>query len=57
MCGICGIIENQSSQKPERETIVRKMMDRMIHRGPDDKGIWIDKKNLPLDQKPITSMT
>jgi len=41
MCGICGIIENQSSQKPERETIVRKMMDRMIHRGPDDKGLYI----------------
>ena len=42
MCGICGIIENQSFQKPERETIIRKMMDRMIHRGPDDKGLYIE---------------
>lgn len=36
MCGICGIINN--SKIPVQESSVRKMMQIMKHRGPDDEG-------------------
>jgi asparagine synthase (glutamine-hydrolysing) len=38
MCGIAGLI---SSAGLERRTIER-MTDRLAHRGPDDRGVWID---------------
>jgi asparagine synthase (glutamine-hydrolysing) len=40
MCGICGIIcfDNQ----PVQESSVRKMMQIMKHRGPDDEGIFLE---------------
>ena len=37
MCGICGIL----SQKPVREDHVRVMADALVHRGPDDEGIYV----------------
>lgn len=40
MCGICGIV-NFNGESVEVESI-RKMMDLMINRGPDDSGIYID---------------
>jgi asparagine synthase (glutamine-hydrolysing) len=39
MCGICGIIGNESS--PASEAIVRRMMAAIVHRGPDEEGILI----------------
>lgn len=41
MCGICGII--QFDQQPVQEAPIRKMMQIMKHRGPDDEGIFIEK--------------
>lgn len=38
MCGICGIIGPAASY-PEVQAIVRKMMDTLQHRGPDDEGL------------------
>jgi asparagine synthase (glutamine-hydrolysing) len=35
MCGICGVI---SGNHTEIEPAVRRMMDAMVHRGPDDDG-------------------
>lgn len=35
MCGICGVI---GEVHPEIEPSVRRMMDAMTHRGPDDEG-------------------
>jgi asparagine synthase (glutamine-hydrolysing) len=35
MCGICGVL---SDERAEIEPAVRRMMDAMIHRGPDDAG-------------------
>ena len=40
MCGICGLVgetEPESSQ-----TVVRRMMGQMHHRGPDDEGLFAD---------------
>lgn len=41
MCGICGII--QFNQKPVLEASMRKMMQIMKRRGPDDEGVFIDR--------------
>jgi asparagine synthase (glutamine-hydrolysing) len=41
MCGINGILHLQSSKKVE-ERILIKMRDALEHRGPDDKGLFID---------------
>jgi asparagine synthase (glutamine-hydrolysing) len=35
MCAIVGII------KPERKDSIRKMLDRVAHRGPDNRAMWI----------------
>jgi len=40
MCGICGII--RFDNQPVQESPVRKMMQIMKHRGPDDEGIFLE---------------
>lgn len=37
MCGICGII-----RKGNNKDIIKKMNDRIMHRGPDGEGYYID---------------
>jgi asparagine synthase (glutamine-hydrolysing) len=39
MCGICGVIGNPS--KEESEVIVRRMLAAIVHRGPDEEGIFL----------------
>jgi asparagine synthase (glutamine-hydrolysing) len=39
MCGICGVIGNPS--KEESEAIVRRMMTAIVHRGPDEEGVFL----------------
>ncbi|MGB3423185.1 MAG: asparagine synthase (glutamine-hydrolyzing) [Castellaniella sp.] len=41
MCGITGFWQFQSAT--ELELRVRRMADALIHRGPDDAGVWIDQ--------------
>jgi asparagine synthase (glutamine-hydrolysing) len=36
MCGICGITHDESGER------VRAMNSRMVHRGPDDEGVYVD---------------
>jgi len=43
MCGITGIFG--SLRKEELENSVHRMSQSLIHRGPDDKGAWINKKD------------
>ncbi len=38
MCGICGFI-GRAALNPDREWVVREMMDTLRHRGPDDEGL------------------
>jgi asparagine synthase (glutamine-hydrolysing) len=41
MCGICGII--RFDNQPVQEAPVRKMMQTMKHRGPDDEGVFLEE--------------
>ncbi|MCY4021063.1 MAG: asparagine synthase (glutamine-hydrolyzing) [Chloroflexi bacterium] len=40
MCGICGVIHFDG--KPVSEELLRAMNDRLLHRGPDGAGYFID---------------
>lgn len=43
MCGIAGYIDKSGKYKTSCE-LLKKMTDKMIHRGPDAEGQWIDNK-------------
>ena len=40
MCGICGVSFAQKD-RPADEQLIRRMCDTIIHRGPDDEGIFV----------------
>jgi len=43
MCGIAGIVNTGAKFSREQlGEIVLRMRDTMVHRGPDDAGVWID---------------
>jgi asparagine synthase (glutamine-hydrolysing) len=47
MCGIAGLINIKGSLSAESlRGLVAEMTDQMIHRGPDDSGIWVSPGNL-----------
>lgn len=39
MCGIVGFVNNKDNKK----AIINDMMDRIIHRGPNSSGEYIDR--------------
>ena len=41
MCGFAGYINFQTSVQNHPE-VITKMTNKIVHRGPDDSGIWID---------------
>ena len=40
MCGICGFFY-KNTEKPVNPGILDRMVDKMVHRGPDEKGVYI----------------
>lgn len=43
MCGITGILSFKKALPPERLTaLAASMADRLVHRGPDAEGVWVD---------------
>ena len=44
MCGIAGIYNYHSSKDPSTEQNVKKMLSMINHRGPDESGVYVDKK-------------
>lgn len=40
MCGIVGFVDNKKSR--EKKEIIKKMADRIAHRGPDQEGFYTD---------------
>jgi len=43
MCGICGIVQAKN-ETPIPDSLLRAMCQTIVHRGPDDEGIFIEKK-------------
>ena len=41
MCGIVGFVDNKKSK--EKKDVIKKMADRIIHRGPDQEGYYTDE--------------
>ncbi len=63
MCGIAGIIDPKTKEK---EVAIREMVSRIVHRGPDEDGFFIDQNvslgmrrlsiiDLSTGKQPITS--
>jgi asparagine synthase (glutamine-hydrolysing) len=52
MCGINGILHLQSQKKVE-ERLLTKMRDSLEHRGPDDKGLFIEN-NIGLGHRRLS---
>jgi len=42
MCGIAGILSFSPSAWPVDEATLVTMRDKMVHRGPDGAGVWVD---------------
>lgn len=49
MCGITGFV----SKEKNKEEIIKKMADRIKHRGPDDEGFYIDE-NIALAHRRLS---
>jgi asparagine synthase (glutamine-hydrolysing) len=41
MCGICGIFNRERTFGVDRDTL-RRMNQRIVHRGPDDEGLFVE---------------
>lgn len=44
MCGFAGCILKNSTSLNQLKTIAQQMGNAIIHRGPDDGGVWVDEK-------------
>lgn len=42
MCGITGFLQSGGQNALELKITVRQMADRLLHRGPDAGGLWVD---------------
>ena len=45
MCGLTGFINFDISSSNELERIISSMTSSLIHRGPDDFGVWLDTES------------
>ena len=43
MCGIAGFLSTGGFAEDEAAHIARRMADALVHRGPDDVGVWVEK--------------
>jgi asparagine synthase (glutamine-hydrolysing) len=44
MCGITGFLTSAAETELEVKMIVARMADQLVHRGPDDSGVWVDRQ-------------
>jgi asparagine synthase (glutamine-hydrolysing) len=52
MCGIAGVVYRE---KPVDEQLLRSMLAKLSHRGPDDEGVWRNaKKTAALGQRRLS---
>jgi len=46
MCGIAGFLDrSRNTGIMEAEALAGRMIDRLSHRGPDDRGVWVDAES------------
>ncbi len=45
MCGLCGVIEPGPLPEAELRHAIGRMNDTLVHRGPDDQGLWLDPED------------
>jgi asparagine synthase (glutamine-hydrolysing) len=48
MCGFAGVVPGQAVKSGGLESLVRSMCERIVHRGPDDRGVWSDPSGGPV---------
>lgn len=51
MCGITGYFQRDAN--PVDHAVVRRMTDQLIHRGPDDSGVWVER-NIGLGHRRLS---
>jgi len=44
MCGFAGLIERNPVPEPRLRDAITRMTAALVHRGPDDQGIWLDQQ-------------
>ena len=44
MCGLAGFWHISLGDSYDHETVIRHMTDTLVHRGPDDAGVWVDEQ-------------
>lgn len=55
MCGLVGLFLNKEISKVEISNIILGMNDTLIHRGPDNSGLWMDSKgNIALAHRRLS---
>ena len=56
MCGLAGILSRCSGIKTASplEAIVHSMASALIHRGPDDDGVWVDESGMALAHRRLS---
>ncbi|MCG8516217.1 MAG: asparagine synthase (glutamine-hydrolyzing), partial [Halanaerobiales bacterium] len=42
MCGIAGLVDVETRRSRDLGLVVGRMADVLVHRGPDDSGVWCD---------------
>ena len=42
MCGIAGLFTASTLSGGDIKTVAQTMAQKLIHRGPDDNGVWAD---------------
>lgn len=42
MCGLTGFCEPGGCRAEEAQAIICRMAETLVHRGPDDVGVWLD---------------
>ena len=45
MCGFAGFVDERGISEDFGLNIGKLMGEALIHRGPDDSGVWVDPKN------------
>lgn len=54
MCGIAGFIQQKDFHSEFARNIAKVMSEAIIHRGPDDSGVWSDDENIVLAHRRLS---